>query len=142
MSPDDRDGRRGVPEQRAVRLLTRDVNREERDDERDHPSAIGGRPHLLLDGDLREQIGGFRMIGETQVVDDGPGRIAGRVHGRDRHRPGDAEQAQRGGHGDEPGLRDLPERDDERDGRAQSRRAAASHASSRGRPADRRAAPT
>ena len=59
----DRDGRRGVPEQRAVRLLARDVNRKERDDEGGHPSAIGTRPHLLLEGDLREQMGGFRMIG-------------------------------------------------------------------------------
>ena len=93
------------------------MNREERDDERDHPSAIGSRPHLVLDGNLREQIGSFRMVGETQIVDDGLGRIAGRVHGRDRHRPGDAEQAQRGGQCDEPGVRDPPHRDDERDGR-------------------------
>ena len=93
------------------------MNSEERDDERNHPSAIGSRPHLVLDGNLREQMGSFRMVGETQIVEDGLGRIAGRVHGRDRHRPGDAEQAQRGGQCDEPGVRDLPHRDDERDGR-------------------------
>ena len=66
--------------------------------------------------------------------------IAGRMHGRDRHRPGDAQQAQRGGDRDDPGLRDPLERDDERDGRPEVARREPREQTRP--PTERRAAPT
>ena len=105
---------RDIPEQRAIRLHARDVDREQRGHKGQRPPSVARRARPFLGDDLLEQGHGFGTIAQAQIVDDRAPGIIGHVNRRDGDRPGDAAHAQRRGNGDRPVRRHVACRQEQR----------------------------
>jgi hypothetical protein len=78
------------------------VNREECDDEGQRPAAIDWRACLLARRDLGRDSYGFRLIRKPEFGEDALIRFARGVDRGHHDVPGDAENPQRAGNGDDP----------------------------------------
>ena len=118
----DGDPRRQQPQHRQIGPHAADVDRKQREDERDRPAAIRRRASSLGRFDFGGERDGFRFVGESELTHDGVLGIGSGVDPRRGDVPGDAEDSGRPGDRDDPRLgRTAREQQQQRENRVPER---------------------